>query len=134
MREQLVSFEVAKLAKEKMFRLERNYFGYIDKFYHPITKSIRTYGMTGRINKDILIYIPTQSLLQKWLRETHKIHIETLPQKSSKDTVVWSSTCYNLKKYDCTYCTFHQISMPDYAETYEDALEKGLEKALNLIK
>jgi hypothetical protein len=47
--EETIKFETAKLAEEKGYKFE--YIG------------------------DTLVSVPTQSALQKWLRETHNIHI-----------------------------------------------------------
>lgn len=127
MTDQLVSFETAKLAKEKGFQLQRNYFGYIDKFYHPITQCIRSYGMTGRTNKDILIYIPTQSLLQKWLREKHGVKVVV-------DTDMTLSWIHNIQSLhpQASYTGLYIESNNVYS-TYEEALEPGLYRALELI-
>jgi hypothetical protein len=136
MKDQLISFETAKLAKEKGFQLQRNYFGYIDKFYHPITQCIRSYGMTGRTNKGILIYIPTQSLLQKWLREVHNLHIVIFPEfYTTGINYTVQILCYDPTSSDCynnDKCTGMYGDNGEYP-TYEFALEFGLYEALKLI-
>lgn len=82
MQEYLISFETAKLAKEKGFNIEvKTYFDF-KKF------GIKPVEFFGKLNANDLtkwdddlrqntsanyISAPTQSLLQKWLREKHKI-------------------------------------------------------------
>lgn len=106
MKEQLISFETAKLAKEK------NY-----PFYFTAI------GDT----KEVPLNIPTQSLLQKWLREKHDIHINI-------------NTYYfeDLQKYGYEVeDIIHPegwIVLNNPKKTYEEALEKGLQEALKLIE
>lgn len=63
----------------------------------------------------------TQSLLQRWLRETHNIHVETVC--NNLQDLMFSSeiTCIG----DCLVTNVHK--------TYEQALEEGLCEALKLI-
>lgn len=110
MKEQLISFETAKLAKEKEFNEKYSDF-YIDK----------------RVNGDLtdLPCVP-QSLLQKWLREKHKINIYCIPQFNQIGWMIKvkeASTAYELK-----------LAYSEFGNTYEEALEAGLLFALNLIK
>ena len=56
MKEQLISFQLAKLAKEKGF-------------------DWRNIEILEVKSKSAFLDSTTQSLLQKWLREIHKIHI-----------------------------------------------------------
>lgn len=122
MQENLVSFQVAKLAKEKGFTLQTNPFGYVTKFYRPSTKTLLSYGRTGRSKINDLIYAPTQSLLQKWLREVHSMHIVPLLESYSGDYGI--EILINGK----APTRFYNIG------NYEDALEEGIFQALKLIK
>ena len=68
---------------------------------------------------------PSQSLLQKWLREKHNIHVwcELLDRKN----IYRAKVCDNspsLKYY----------GFWDDKRSYEEALEIGLQEALKLIK
>ena len=116
MKEQLISFETAKLAKEKGFNIECS----------------RSWIVSGsgliHLNNDHIYYAksknykaPTQSLLQKWLREKHDIHIETE------------------YKWEYNHYVFHIGRVGKIVrglkgfKTYEEALEKGLQEALKLI-
>ena len=65
----------------------------------------------------------SQSLLQKWLREEHKIHIVIMP-------------CI-IPSNEVKYYIFTGKLKWDWAElfdTYEEALEVGLQEALKLVK
>ena len=152
MEEQLITFETAKLAKEKGFDL-LVYAGYIVYLRDSDLEDGISYlggddyACTGF--KDILYNLnksdeekdlefsgcrttsaPSQSLLQKWLREEHKIHISINPIISKND---WETRVYKINpqqlldyiKQSHVYLIFN---------TYELALEKGLQEALKLIK
>lgn len=74
--EDYVSYEVAKLLKEKGFDVPvKNYFSLIkDAMLHNLDKK---YGAKKNWNAfDICISRPSQSLALKWLREVHNIFIE----------------------------------------------------------
>lgn len=101
----IISFETAKLAKEKGFKYKWgvDFDGYDDSLY---------------------IDCPTQSLLQKWLREEHNIHIDMY-----RNAIGFQC---NLDKAGCGT---HIRKVTDCEEyTYEQALEQGLQEALKLIK
>lgn len=64
---------------------------------------------------------PTQSLLQKWLRDVHNIYVRV-------DSVSINSHYFWIRIFP------HYISFGKNVKTYEDALEVGLFEALKLIK
>lgn len=148
MKETLISFETAKLAKEVGFTLQSNPFGYITKFYEPSTKIIRSYGRHRVKNIDELIYAPTQSLLQKWLREKHNIHISvTLEFIGSDEWVYAYEIIYlpkneaNIKRRSVLFKKIYSFSFKEEIgtynggwDTYEEALEEGLKESLKLLK
>ena len=114
MEEQLISFETAKLAKEKGYD-----FGY---YWRTIEERHN--------NKECLVnYLHTQSLLQKWLREVHNIYIEVIA--SLDDNKIFYESWINVFKKG----SFKEISLDVkmYSEKYEEALEIGLQEALKLI-
>ena len=130
MEEELVSFKTAKLAKEKGFNIEIKYYYDFKKF------GKRPLGFFGKLNANDLtqwdntlkqnkpaeyISAPTQSLLQKWLREVHKIIIII-------DLEVQS------KKYYFKIYSGISIFEGYYYNTYEECLEVALQFALNKIK
>ena len=124
-KEEYVSFETAKLAKEKGFNEHCNHYYDSDRKlnYHD------QYISNSSLNKlyDLQCYLaPTQSLLVRWFRETKELHIEV---------EFW---CYMGENY-CEYT--YDISKPYegvdkdvlWFNTYEEAMEAGLQEALKLI-
>ena len=119
LKEKLISFETAILAKEKGFHI-----------------SSRGEGMGKRvfINGELVnaifssknhIHAPTQSLLQKWLREVHEISIKI-------DDYYTNSRV----RFDYNVCELgsQEDNPVGIFETYEEALEAGLQEALKQIK
>jgi hypothetical protein len=120
MTEQLVSFDTAKLARQKRFNIgyesynnigQLNDFGMSGGYYDYSDKSFE--GNTWAA--------PTQSLLQKWLREVHKILLWVEPLAIDK----W--------EFGINYPNGGFGDAKEY-NTYEEALEIGLQEALKLIK
>lgn len=170
MEEQKVTFEVAKLAKEKGFDIPCNYYFYTPDALAMVNKSWKSrkitfeenhvFGQRNRFFKGRLydrnhynttISIPTQSLLQRWLREIHSIHIEVLPRyqpkKLNTEDVLYS-WAISVKPFDVhdghNDVLNHWIGIHDgepYTEdifyhvvnTFEEALEIGLHESLKLI-
>jgi len=88
MKEQLITFETAKLAKEKGFDKKSGRAWYTDTTLagHDPTKLQESLGMLHYWNADSNIYEAcTQSLLQKWLREKHGIFIFVEPTLGDGD-------------------------------------------------
>lgn len=132
MKEQIVSFETAKLAKELGFNWKvRTYYGHVCNPHIAYDKE--DYSIPVDFNSDDykgLISAPTQSLLYKWIRDVHKHYIKIH---------VCSIVPHDYGKY-CV-CNIFDISTGSdnlltciKHETYEKALEYGLYCALNLIK
>ncbi len=137
MKENIVSFQVAKLAKEKGFEIETLYFytkpnskmfgldeqgrSYSIK---NISKKLYKCGEDAALSIKNVYLAPTQALLQKWLREVHNIHIdipymdEVLKYGYKITTILNNTESEEVFKFN----------------TYEEALEIGLFEALNLIK
>jgi hypothetical protein len=154
MNDEIVSFEVAKLAKEKGFDLKvRNYINILgvshsikEITYYPFGAGVNdpggdihlnynekidfsnliTYGRNWDENGVERIYsAPTQSLLQRWLREKHNTHI-TVDCKNTKHSKGMFSI-YVGNNNETVHTYFGHVS-------YEEALEKGLLQALKFIK
>ena len=129
MKEQLISFETANLAKEKGFA--NNIEDSVESFYinGMLTHEMWVYNSNQTEITSNRIAAPTQSLLQKWLREVHKIDIcINLWYTTSGDVAGFLVDVYGrLEKYSkCRYS--------GEKPSYEKALEKGLFEALKLIK
>lgn len=113
MKEKLVSFETAKLAKEKGFDfLPWTWIEIAGKDFEE---------MLGKISNTDRKYFPTQSLLQKWLREVHNIHISTIIRVGTGKYRV---------RIDYKHLEIWKNEICGIFNTYEEALEKGLQEAL----
>lgn len=119
MTEELVSFETAKLAKEKGFKHNSKCYGGNGE----ILENIENHN--NNIMQRFRYAAPTQSLLQKWLRKKHNIHIWLIPSEIDKTYRAYVG--YGIK-LDLLENSFTQSF-----ETYEETLEKGLQEALKLI-
>jgi len=114
MKEQLISFETAKLAKEKGFKKLCD-FSYDEDGI-----------LTGNCEQSYNYVASTQSLLQKWLREKYHLII-TIAYQYEPDSTPYSYWIYK-----------ENNSLPinqwvNGLNTYEEALEAGLQKALSYI-
>jgi len=141
MEETLILFETAKLAKEKGF-------DWIDKdkpYYsndHNILGELKKVGiklLTSWINSyksnkadtryNYISLRPTQSLLQKWLREVHNIEVYVRPFINAEN---------HEKHYRCFVVWFdgrmYQDGMFFTGSKWEEALEVGLQEGLKLIE
>lgn len=132
MQEQLVTFETAKLAKEKGFNLpissERHYFVSYGTSIQPYKWFPPEYFVD-------YIDAPTQSLLQKWLREEHKLEI-TLTYYSNESVKNWGDMIkgnYYIGVTDERDSDNPKWPFDGYFNSYEEALEIGLQEALKLI-
>ena len=150
MKEQLISFETAKLAKEKKFDIQCIH-GFVEDTSKSLSKGISEefyWELGERPNdnyfknllhydqKDLFFYSrPTQSLLQKWLREEHNIHIEVWKMsghfRARRFEEFTEKINFDGKVKDII--RHHKYSSYLDGNTYEEALEKGLQEALKLI-
>ena len=79
---------------------------------------------------------PTQSLLQRWLREVHNIYVESYHDLTSDGTKIQFYTSWGfLQQKDKNGNQNVNGWYDEYNdwETYEEALEIGLQEALKLI-
>jgi hypothetical protein len=130
MKEELVKFVTAKLAKDKGFDMISR-FGTEASLYDKKGKHIyySNYGFMYSGLSDGYISAPTQSLLQKWLREKHNLHIE-IYIGHDEDKIWWNAEIY---KIELGY-KFEPMNMEDIVgDSYEEVLELALQKALKLI-
>lgn len=125
MEEQLISFKTAKLAKEKGFYFLTLWSYWMDNKKLIITDMTPDYQFPEEVEKYKKwerYMAPTQSLLQKWLREECEIFVAVrIPENGTykyQSSVLSGPSWYN----------------SDYYNTYEEALEAGLKEALKLIK
>lgn len=134
MEETFITLETAKLAKEKNFDLKCIWYYHDNCKEFPVERGggkIKVLWDANSDNKKVMgvecYSAPTQSLLQKWLREVHSIHIG-LPGGcfDLSEGLYWEVQVGKIgadsdnfvKEVDCSY---------------EEALEIGLQEALKLI-
>jgi hypothetical protein len=138
MTDQLVTKETAILAKLKGFN-GKCFAGYDVGITNPLWlhtdgkfESL-CYRDKSTVNEDCIL-VPTQALLQKWLRDEHSLHVEVKPWKSKEDIPVWHAQVFTLLRFNMSFQSFEYVTMFSYGKEYEEALEKGLISALNLLK
>ena len=123
MTEELVTLETAKLLKEKGFN------EYCKDIINHKGIMMETIFRTSKDLPKSFYSCPTQSVAQKWLRETKNIHI-----------CVYNCACgygYEISKSDNgTHITSSVYEGPNDGgkwDIYEEALEAGIWEALKLI-
>lgn len=164
MEEELISIETARLAKEKGFNIstqkayigkslfvnfeesfeEREFYFDADDFYNDWNRKNWFFDEKGNgcfgCKLDNIKWFeayaaPTQSLLQKWLREKHSIYL-TLTYYSKKSIKNWNDLIkdnYFIGITDERNLENPEYPFENYFDNYEDALEAGLFEALKLI-
>ncbi len=124
MKEQLISFDTAKLAKEK---------GIDFICYDGYTKGGRQLNYRNNWWKDRYMYAPTQSLLQKRLREEKDIHIEIGTDRTSYPKFAYNIIIFKEETIEWESGLEEGRIWSDLYRTYEEALEEGLKESLKLI-
>lgn len=124
--EEYVSFETAKMLEELGFDEPCDWAYYKDGKIAAIN-AINSTLSRGYISR------PTQSLAARWLREVHKLHIFCMQSnhpysEPSADEWEW---CYIVVKINQP--NVYLACKIEFA-TYEQAMEAGLQKALEIIK
>ena len=136
MKEQLITFETAKLAKEKGFdwMCEDGYYEDNGDFWEDWDLYLSDHYKKRLISQNVC-GAPTQSLLQKWLREKHQLSVcvDFRDTNTSKvegiNQVYYDVMIYRLSGGDAH--KKHKIN--EISDIYEKALERGLQEALKLI-
>jgi hypothetical protein len=118
MKEQFINYKTALLAKEKGLDLKSNYFREQEEGDADFDDDL-----SNRNELDGYVTIITQSLLQKWLRDKHKIFIYCIPKGfekcDGKKIIRWGNNI--------------SIRNNKFSSTYEKSLEFGLQEALKTI-
>ena len=127
-----ITFETAKLAKEKGFPQEPNrlkipYYNYKGEFKGDVKDWLRKYLRKEDTSDVESVSAPTQSLLAKWLREVHNLHISINVGLPHKAPIMYYSNVIKFGKH-------HKSKFKsEFYKTYEEAYEIGLQEALKLI-
>ena len=136
MHDELVTYEVAKLAKEKGFPQEHDHNDHSQTYcwdglrnIHSLCKWEMWYS--GEYNNEDMYAAPTQSLLQRWLREEKNIHIEIVATASG---YLWIADKVNGTAITDSDVLNRGINDGGCWDKYEQALEDALKYALeNLV-
>lgn len=121
--EQYITFETAKLAKEKEFDEEFENMHVWNNFKGEILEDVSGYNMKNSHLCKNSYSAPTQSLLARWLREKHKMIVSCVFNYETKMWVYFIGNYNNpISKSDKEY------------DSYEEAMEDGLQDALELVK
>lgn len=127
-----LKYNTAKLAQEKGFPKKFCTFG--------ISKSENIHCTVSQCNLwDNIMPCCSQSELQKWVREIHKIHIEIKPTPFGQENFKWTfklglmeiSSIPNIMRKN-SYSTLAKEN-ESYFDSYEEALEEGLLESLKLL-
>lgn len=138
MKDQIISYKIAILAKEKGFNIpcrttynnsklilawypNECYYGY------GLEENMKDYYSNPSEN----LLAPSQSLLQRWLREVYNIHTEIFIYEGKFRKL--DGYYYNIATPNKDSKSIKWITNNKNYKTYEGALEIGLQEALKLI-
>lgn len=134
MTEELVTLETAKLLKEKGFN---EYCKNVIDIDNILRETLY------RTNDDLpkqCFSLPTQSLAQKWLRETKNLHVLSIPKVVESYNKIGEVVKTEVEFYYWDIYIVgdrHKHIVQDFVtnqfSTYEEALEAGIQRALELI-
>jgi hypothetical protein len=131
MKEDYVSFEIAKLLKEKGF--DGTCYACYEYFESSVTLYKGwpfEYKGTPVKNSQERIKCPTLQMAMKWLRELYDIHIVIFPSSFMHGDKYTYSIYYKRTKKDENY----QLHFQSRAKTFEGAANEAIEHCLtNLI-
>lgn len=138
--EPVVSYGTANLAFKRGFkdvvgRLNgKSYYNHKQELNGDVTEVLKEYSQLRKQfeSKEEIkqhktkfsIAAPTQSLLQKWLRDEHNIIVETQ----------FDSVSFGYRIFNPNLVSNHFSDWKFDRWNFEQALEEGLKEALNLIK
>ena len=133
--EQFVSFDTARLLKEAGFDVPCEHF-YTDDDYGEMERRKLTHPVNHNAYTDDYS-CPTQSLVSRWLRDAHKIHVFACIEYP---TGKWFYCNPTGKWFYCIADTTapsarEGMNMPEANhDTHEGAMEAGIQEAIKLIK
>ena len=119
-----VSLEVAKLLKEAGFDWE------CYKVYkNDVTENLTLFAYTKeegyRNTSEFICSAPTLEVAQRWLREVKRVNVEI----SYDEERMWNVCVFDIDEK----VTIDNYYYEKYFDTYEEAQEMGIRKALELI-
>lgn len=125
--ESYVSFDTAKMLKEAGFREQT-------KTHYSNSGQVWETALPADYNDDFNCNTcnrPTQALAARWLREAHRIVVDVAFIPPSTDGDVWQ--CFVGEMDGMVWLGDYEPSERKYP-TYEEALEAGIQKAIELAK
>ena len=141
--DEICTYEVCKLAKEKGFNEKVYNYYQATKYYWETLRGIELHSTCWKLETDDcytcynngsedIVSAPTQSLLQRWLREEKGIHISIDYQQGVDED--YPSYDYSVYRWPINTDAFVSEEWKDGYSTYEFALEDALKYALeNLV-
>lgn len=125
--EEICTYEVAKLAKEKGFDWRPSMY-----FHSGVERDLREVGVNGanpnKIPHSPHISCPTQTQLQRWLREEKNIVFAISPmQEMDCDYLGWCATIYKVDENGYGLSLKEELYYNTYELALEEALKYGLE-------
>ena len=128
MNEDYVSYEVAKLLKEKKFHWNCHVC------YDPRSESKELLVQEGISNVcySVVYAAPTLYMAQKWLRKEKGIYVWVEPVVGGKWTVSFCDLNVSAEESDWIERELHKDGYPIY-NTFEGSLQTGILEALKLI-
>ena len=142
--EEICTYEVAKLAKEKGFTQEvsrwrdftspsRNYYNHKGELNGDCIEIIKCKIQKEEVPKEFeLVAAPTQNLLQRWLREKKGIIVEVFVDDDSNMPLTYNIHQYKDWNWVCV-CHHHgnYYAVNDWELCLEDALKYTLENLIS---
>lgn len=125
MKDELIKYDTAVLAKEKGFDEPCLFFFREDKTEFNLDYISQT-DRNSNYNKSYGKC--TQSLLQRWLREVHHIFVYVIPSYTTNEQYMIEIQHGSKLKTSAT-----GLTEKPYYSTWEKALEEGLKQALLLL-
>lgn len=124
--ESYVSFDTARMLKEEGFEepCKCMYDLSPNREYKLYQNLIGDYMVVENYYSNTYILAPSQALAARWLREVH--HIFVMPNPTIDG---WMFDLFDLEKHQYILCG----KVAD-ADSYEQALEAGLQEAIKMIK
>lgn len=147
MQDEKVTFETAKLAREKGFDLpvsssfietiknnNKIVQTYLDKLKNYNKHNGELKNPIGYRNEEHVLIVsrPTQTSLKRWLREVHNIYVDVFNNHSNK--MDFEGNFYPIFDYDLILSLDNKLKPKWLFRTYEEALEFGLQEGLKLIE
>jgi hypothetical protein len=137
MTESLITYKTAKLAKEKGFDIPVRYGIYGKEMKltqnmgwerNPKLELVNWNSKTKQQKHSQATSVPTQSLLQKWLREEHNLEILVFYSQTAQYSIRIGNIIK--MKEGLPPVMYSELAI---SGTYEEALERGLQEGLKLI-